>query len=320
MVLSVKSNFDHHHRPYVHTTSGRIDDFFELRCGLPLSQFTKALEHYCLCGLQRKYNGVNTVFLGLLALTNAHRLLASASASEELAKVKSQASEIILEALRELSTHSLHSSVLANHHTLTEEAVHPAVVTKMVYKDFPERIIDRYGVIVENWPLKEFTSPSAFSRSELSTLIRAFQTGSTTFRRLNPEELQAWRIEQYPALYGHEYMPSPSVGAAAASLGAPMAVVVDAEAATANTVALPSQRVHPVPDVSPASPNLLPAHDTSKTESAGQDASQRAAADSTTLAILSPVDPALTAPLVSSPSPESISTASPTHTETIKQL
>lgn len=66
----------------------------------------------------------------------------------------------------------------------------------MYYHNFDKNITLKYGIIVENWPLTKFVSPSDVGTShELSTLLNAWQSKSTTFRKLEGEEWNNWADE-----------------------------------------------------------------------------------------------------------------------------
>ncbi|KAF7794227.1 hypothetical protein EIP86_005359 [Pleurotus ostreatoroseus] len=100
---------------------------------------------------------------------------------DELNALKAKASEIILTQLKEIAK--------------------PDAIHKMAYKDFEERITDRYGIVVEGWPLRTFSAPGSIgSRPELTALIDAWESGTAKFRRLTPEELDAWKTARFAAL------------------------------------------------------------------------------------------------------------------------
>ena len=72
------------------------------------------------------------------------------------------------------------------------------VHTRMVYDRFGDQITQKYGVVVENWPLKDFCNPSSVkSRIELETLYHAWNSGATRFRKLTPDEMTAWENERF---------------------------------------------------------------------------------------------------------------------------
>lgn len=56
---------------------------------------------------------------------------------------------------------------------------------------------NKYGIIIRNWPLKTFISPGKIgSTSDLEVLYYAFKNGVTTFYKMTPAELEAWREER----------------------------------------------------------------------------------------------------------------------------
>ncbi|KAI0689913.1 hypothetical protein BC835DRAFT_1418140 [Cytidiella melzeri] len=81
-----------------------------------------------------------------------------------------------------------------------EATAHPHKVSRMFYSDFYHHITEKYGIIIENWPLPVFTSPGSIgSRIELNTLFNAWESGATRFRRLTPAELIEWERQQAQA-------------------------------------------------------------------------------------------------------------------------
>ncbi|GBE84609.1 hypothetical protein SCP_0605880 [Sparassis crispa] len=67
-------------------------------------------------------------------------------------------------------------------------------VSRMYYVNFEQHITDKYGVVLKNWPLEKFCSPSVVnSRTELDVLLCAWNTNATLFHRLSTEELEKWR-------------------------------------------------------------------------------------------------------------------------------
>lgn len=73
-------------------------------------------------------------------------------------------------------------------------------VPRMYYQNFDSNITEKYGVIVENWVLRKFCSPSdVASRTELKMLLAAWQSGTTRFRKLSDEELEEWREKRFQA-------------------------------------------------------------------------------------------------------------------------
>ncbi|KAI0640522.1 hypothetical protein C8Q79DRAFT_1015055 [Trametes meyenii] len=66
-------------------------------------------------------------------------------------------------------------------------------IKKMYYTNFGSRITKKYGVIIENWPLKTFIAPSKMrSRTELDILYNAFSSNATRFRKLTQPEWEQW--------------------------------------------------------------------------------------------------------------------------------
>lgn len=72
---------------------------------------------------------------------------------------------------------------------------------KMLYQNFEQHIILKYGVTLENWPLKELKAPSdTRTRPELKTLHDAWKSNFCRFRKLTPEEHSTIEKKYFPPL------------------------------------------------------------------------------------------------------------------------
>ncbi|KAJ3551487.1 hypothetical protein NM688_g4676 [Phlebia brevispora] len=93
---------------------------------------------------------------------------------EELLELKAKVAAVILEKL--------------------QETARPDVINKMVHKDFDEHITRKYGIIIENWPLRMFCAPRFISsRPELTVLINVWQNNDMQFHRMSDEEFDDWQ-------------------------------------------------------------------------------------------------------------------------------
>ncbi|EIW80799.1 hypothetical protein CONPUDRAFT_154797 [Coniophora puteana RWD-64-598 SS2] len=64
------------------------------------------------------------------------------------------------------------------------------------YLHFDDAVTYKYGVVVENWPLKTFASPSSVTNlPELKVLLSAWETKTTSFRKMSDEEWAEWRTK-----------------------------------------------------------------------------------------------------------------------------
>jgi len=68
----------------------------------------------------------------------------------------------------------------------------------MQYTRFDDLVTGKYGVIIKNWPLKEFCAPSAVpTRIALEVLFNAWDSGVTQFYKLSRDEKSAWETERF---------------------------------------------------------------------------------------------------------------------------
>ncbi|KAG6809024.1 hypothetical protein H0H92_001929 [Tricholoma furcatifolium] len=64
---------------------------------------------------------------------------------------------------------------------------------RMVYSGFAEKLTMQYGVVIENWPIERFRSPSELTRAEVNILLGAWASKTTYFRKMEKEEWDKWR-------------------------------------------------------------------------------------------------------------------------------
>lgn len=73
-------------------------------------------------------------------------------------------------------------------------AAHPDNVGRMIYANFDSSISEKFGIVVDNWPLPTFGPPSRVeSRTDLETLFHCWSSGATRFRRLTATEFQEYK-------------------------------------------------------------------------------------------------------------------------------
>ncbi|KAI0749113.1 hypothetical protein C8Q74DRAFT_1156238, partial [Fomes fomentarius] len=65
-------------------------------------------------------------------------------------------------------------------------------IPKMFYINFEDHITTRFGLVLENWPLKKFAAPGSLSRIELEVLLNAWQNGVMRFHDLTDDEWKEW--------------------------------------------------------------------------------------------------------------------------------
>jgi len=73
----------------------------------------------------------------------------------------------------------------------------------MYYAEFDQQITAKYGIVVECWPLTSFVAPGNLrTLNELDILFRAWDTGSTRFRKMDKEELAEWEEARFQDALG----------------------------------------------------------------------------------------------------------------------
>ena len=99
--------------------------------------------------------------------------------------------------LREAQYVYVSRSTTADANCSSGEAAAPFIIPRMNYQTFDDTITNKYGVRIHNWPLSKFTSPGKLTcRTDLETLYYALKNGTTTFSKMTPTELEAWREER----------------------------------------------------------------------------------------------------------------------------
>jgi len=105
------------------------------------------------------------------------------------------------------------------------EAAAKSEVTRMYYHNFDTKITLKHGLVIKNWPLKTFCSPSDISaRVELSVLLNAWKSDTAHFHRMSEDEYNAWEREwrkdpvtDHPNSQGHSAENSHDIIASSAS-------------------------------------------------------------------------------------------------------
>lgn len=92
----------------------------------------------------------------------------------------------------------------------------------MNYEAYETAIADKFGVIIEHWPLETFAAPGKFcTLVELRTLHNAWASGATRFRKLSDEEFKARKQRSLAQVLGQT---PPEVSATATDDMAPTPV------------------------------------------------------------------------------------------------
>lgn len=70
----------------------------------------------------------------------------------------------------------------------------------MYYHNFDHHITAKYRIVIENWPLTKFCCPGDInSRTEISVLKSAWDSGATRFNKLSDTEFEKWEEECFQA-------------------------------------------------------------------------------------------------------------------------
>ncbi|KAK7435153.1 hypothetical protein VKT23_019845 [Stygiomarasmius scandens] len=169
VVISVRSNLAHFLRPDIFVTSDRVPDYFNMAFKQPLVDIAQRLEGYIISGVEGALSSLHlqqffifTLHKGVVR-NHQRRLLDKKSELCSLVKAKLQ------------------------------ECVGRNIVSRMYYVNFAERITRTYRVIVRNWPLPKFCSPSELKTMvEVDLLFNAWQSGTTYFYKMSSSEFEAW--------------------------------------------------------------------------------------------------------------------------------
>jgi hypothetical protein len=115
---------------------------------------------------------------------------------DEVLDLKRKLSDMIGDALREYAVYF--PLLFHSHCVMLGDAVVPARVNRMYYVNFDDNITAKYGVVIENWPLPKFCAPGdVSSRNELRVLFHSWQSNTTRFRKLTPEEFEKWKANHF---------------------------------------------------------------------------------------------------------------------------
>ncbi|KAI0683810.1 hypothetical protein C8T65DRAFT_594672, partial [Cerioporus squamosus] len=154
-LVTVRTEQDHLQEPTTFATSDAINGFFNLAYNSSLDETAMRLESYHLSGVH-----------GVLKRRN-----------EYLQDHQAKVAQIILKQLLDMLTGEI-----------TGYKAH-----KMFYSGFDDKIMDKWGIVIVNWPLKNLVAPSSIrSITELEVLEAAWSSGSCRFRKLSAAEVKAW--------------------------------------------------------------------------------------------------------------------------------
>lgn len=124
--------------------------------------------------------------------------------------------------------------------------MHP-VVARLIYQNFDTNITEKYGVVVDGWPLDQFRSLSEVgSRIELETLRNALESGFVQFTKLTPEQLAQRRREQ------NEQRAAAAISQSVPGVTLPQPVSANQEALSVSMVTDPSASTVSAPVIAQA--------------------------------------------------------------------
>ncbi|KAG6869468.1 hypothetical protein C0995_002888, partial [Termitomyces sp. Mi166 len=71
-------------------------------------------------------------------------------------------------------------------------------ISQMYYHNFDSHITAKRGVVIKNWPLKTFCTPSEISSQvELNILLNAWRSDIAHFYQMTRDEFEAWETQQF---------------------------------------------------------------------------------------------------------------------------
>ncbi|RDX47633.1 hypothetical protein OH76DRAFT_1325377, partial [Lentinus brumalis] len=155
-LVAVRSEQEHLQEPSTFTTSDKMDEYLNLSYNTGIDEIAMRYESYVLSGIDR---------------ARSRRLSTRSFVS--------------------LISAALHHRVLVAHTVLGEITGFKA--KKLYYADFGKNITRKWGVVIVNWPLKQFLPPSKIrTMAELEKLEEAWNNGTCRFRKLSAAEFEAW--------------------------------------------------------------------------------------------------------------------------------
>ena len=73
------------------------------------------------------------------------------------------------------------------------------IIKKMNYVNFETAITAKFGIVLENWPVPKFQSPTNMLHTEAEICFRSWESGATRFRMLTNDEWAVWLNGRYAA-------------------------------------------------------------------------------------------------------------------------
>jgi len=68
----------------------------------------------------------------------------------------------------------------------------------MLYVNFEENIMAKYGVVCKGWPLQKFCSPGDIgSHTEVKVLNSAWKSRTAKFRKMSKAEFEQWDKDRF---------------------------------------------------------------------------------------------------------------------------
>ncbi|RPD78577.1 hypothetical protein L226DRAFT_568194 [Lentinus tigrinus ALCF2SS1-7] len=88
--------------------------------------------------------------------------------------------------------------------TKLKDACKRGTIKRMYYDSFDQQITTKHGVVVDNWPIPTFHSPSNMSFIEAEIVLASFENNTTRFRSMPDKEWAAWKQRYLAAAPDHD--------------------------------------------------------------------------------------------------------------------
>ncbi|KAF8896627.1 hypothetical protein BD779DRAFT_1668380 [Infundibulicybe gibba] len=168
LLFAVRSSPQSFLKPYIVYTSDCAPNFFTYSMSKSIDDVIVKFEGFCLSGAQ-----------GMVS-----------NYAQEVLLLKQKTAALISSKLGKSTLLFLRIQLIF----ATDEATGTRNI-QMNYQNFAGAITMKYGVVVENWPLPRFCSPSDLKTlNEVKVLHSSWESKSTRFHRMPTREFEQWKI------------------------------------------------------------------------------------------------------------------------------